>query len=635
MHLDSYLSKVKTVSPTLIESVQETSSNVLNKVTDTFRLKGSETTGLLLGNVQSGKTVQLIGVITRLADQGFPIFLVLTTDNVFLQEQTKSRLQDSISTFAICGEYDDVTLMQWKGDQPLLIVLKKNTNVLKKWKNLLASSKVLHGRPLVIVDDEADAASLNTLVNKNKISTIHGHLREIKKLSASSLYIQVTATPQANILQSVYSGWKPDFVHYFNPGYGYIGGDLIYSSPKSFTIKFTPENELDEIKEDGDIIPTGLRDSLICFLIICAHFKNQNKSTCNFLVHPSVRIGDHHKFATIIGETLNTFLECLRDETCKSEMLDFIKFQWQDLQSTQPDLLNFQDTCEQIESLLENTEVSILEFNSKTEIGVNYNSGFNIIIGGNSLGRGVTFPCLQVVYYCRRSKAPQADTLWQHSRVFGYDRVSGLIRIFLPESLHSLFSSLNESNRLLIGQVVNQGMEGIQLIYSKDINPTRKNVLDKKVLNTLMGGVNFFPRNPNTGNVLVLDHLLAEFNESNESYTITESLIIELLTALGEYDPIDWDKQKFLNCITGVIHKRPAQKFTLIIRRDRDIAKGTGTMLAPNDRKLGDVLSNHVVLTLYRNNGNVSKGWKGDPFWMPNIKFPNDVCFFDTVNIDA
>lgn len=60
--------------------------------------------------------------------------------------------------------------------------------------------------------------------------------------------------------------------------------------------------------------------------------------------------------------------------------------------------------------------------NGKTDIdSEQYETGCNFVIGGNTLGRGVTFPGLQTIYYTRTSKNPQADTMWQHSRMFGYD----------------------------------------------------------------------------------------------------------------------------------------------------------------------------------------------------------------------
>ena len=82
--------------------------------------------------------------------------------------------------------------------------------------------------------------------------------------------------------------------------------------------------------------------------------------------------------------------------------------------------------------LLLSDEIKILTMNGKNDIDSSeYESGCNFVIDGNTLGRGVTFPSLQTIYYTRTSKKPQADTMWQHSRMFGYDRDSGMMMVYI------------------------------------------------------------------------------------------------------------------------------------------------------------------------------------------------------------
>lgn len=608
----------------LAESVTKTANSAWRSIQDNFDYS-SNINGLLLGNVQSGKTVQTLGIISKLADEGFDLFLLLTTDNIYLQKQTFERASETLKDFDVVGEYDDMKFMSSGLRKPIVVVLKKNTNVLRKWRNLLSSSGYCTAKPIVIFDDEADAASLNTLVNKKRISTINNHLSSIKALSSSSIYFQVTATPQANLLQSAISGWKPTFITYFPPGIGYIGGDFIYSEPISYCIKFTGESELDDVRDDSDFIPLGLRRSLMSFLAVCGHLQETGQDTCSFLIHPSVRINDHEIFAGKIGEHLNYILSEIEEPSFEIDLKDA----WQDLQATKPNLTNYEDVKKNISSILYNQTLKIIVLNSKTPVNVDYNKGFNILIGGNSLGRGLTLPKLQTVYYCRKSKTPQADTFWQHSRMFGYDRDAGLMRIFTPPTLHKLFTELNNSNRVLIRQIENYGLDGIQLIYPRTIRPTRKNVVDADLLNFITGGVNYFPNNPIQENVETIDNLLAAYTNETSIEEVGFDMISQLLEHTGSYDKKDWDNVKFAHCVQSLSVKRPSTKYFLVIRRDRDIAKGTGTMLSPNDRKLGDSINDSVILTLYRNEGSISKGWKGSSFWMPNIKFPSDACFYD------
>lgn len=155
--------------------------------------------------MQSGKTAQVLGVLSALADDGdHKIFLYLTTDSVDLQQQTVKRAKASLDKFIVLSEDDDKSFTQvMKANNPILVVIKKNARVLKRWRNLFKSQENLKGYPLVIVDDEADAASLNTNANKHNkdASTINKLLNEIKNSCCQSLFIQLTATPQSLLLQ--------------------------------------------------------------------------------------------------------------------------------------------------------------------------------------------------------------------------------------------------------------------------------------------------------------------------------------------------------------------------------------------------------------------------------------------------
>lgn len=630
-YLQSYLGTIN--KPGLKDSIIETSEAVYNNVRSHFDFK-SPATGLLLGNVQSGKTGQMLGIMSKLADEGYRLFILLTTDNIDLQRQTYKRVLNSLPLFTVLSEHDEEKFRAMNQSQPLVIVLKKNTTVLRKWKDLLVASNTFRGLPLVIFDDEGDAASLNTLVNRHRVSTINSRLDAIKSTATSSLYFEVTATPQAIILQSIISDWRPSFTNYFKPGAGYLGGNFFYSDPKSYCIRFTDEDELADIKDDDDIpCPKGLQDSIYTFLVVCAHKKLAGESNCNFMIHPSTRIYIHQRFKDVIDGQLNL----LQRSTDDKGFITSLKDAWADLQKTRPDLEPFEDIKDCVVGILDNAEIMVIPLNSKSFVcrdsenpdALDLEKGFNIVVGGNTLGRGITFPHLQVVYYCRTSKKPQADTFWQHSRVFGYDREQELVRIFIPESLHKLFVELNKANEVIIKQV-ERGLDTCQIIYPNNILPTRKNVLDAQYLNISAGGVNYFPNNPIDGNAQVIDNILDNEILEGDPSIVTKELLLELLKHCGSNDPIDFDNAKFISAIEALSSKRPTTKYKLIVRRDRDISRGTGTLLSPNDRQLGDRHPNDVVLTMYRVRGSRDKGWSGTPLWIPNIKLPEGFCFYDS-----
>lgn len=607
----------------LKQTVRETVANVQPKIEAGSVHK--KAIGMLLGNVQSGKTGQMFGIIASSADIGYKVFLLLTTDNVALQQQTYERALSSFEDFNVCTETDYTRFQICGIRKPLLIVLKKNSSVLKTWKKQLASSQFCKGIPLFIVDDEADASSLNTKVNKNEQSKINALLDDIRGLSSASIYLQVTATPQAILLQTKISQFKPDFYYYFKPGANYLGGDFFYNEKGSYAVKITSDNELSDVRDDGAYIPDGLKQSVLSFLVTAAQIKLSGGQVCNFLIHPSVRTDDHNATARKIEGFLNTLIY-------GGEIMPYLKDSWEDIQKTKPDILEFEAINSEVQRIIENEEVNVHIMNCQNSCSKDkYQQGNNIIIGGNSLGRGVTFPALQTVYYCRTSKTPQADTYWQHCRMFGYDRDPGLMRVYLPAQLFKLFKELNAANTALIKQLENRNLSELMLLYPPNIKPTRMNVVDKGYLNMIVGGVNYFPSFVKEDNLESLDKILYQYKSSSNSIEDVEvDVLINILEKITVERNDDWSKLAFVNALKAwKTSKEPgATKAKLIIRENRDIAKSSGTLLSENDRMLGDKIKDLPVLTMYRVNGSIEKGWNGCPVWIPNIKFPEGKSFF-------
>src|SRR4051812_12655402 len=113
MHFENYYNKVRLKSSELADTVKKTAENLYVKISTSFDFK-SNITGLLLGNVQSGKTAQMLGSIAKLADEGFDLFIILSTDNVYLQQQTLTRSKSTLTTMNIIGEDDDLTFLTSK-----------------------------------------------------------------------------------------------------------------------------------------------------------------------------------------------------------------------------------------------------------------------------------------------------------------------------------------------------------------------------------------------------------------------------------------------------------------------------------------------------------------------------------------
>lgn len=617
----SYTDRIRTKgNENLAKSVTKTAEDIVPQYISKFSFK-EHVVSLLVGDVQSGKTSHMFGLICAAADEGFNIFVLLTTDNIILQQQTLTRAKQDLCDFCICDENDFLPFLSNNMRKPVVVVLKKNSRILKQWKNNFSSTHFCAGNPLFIVDDEADAASLNTLVNKNKQSTINKALEEIKNTTSSSIYMQVTGTPQAILLQSVQSGWKPYFVYYFDPGNGYLGGKFFFSDDISPYIIFTDNDEADGLLVDDEFPENGLKTALIMHLISAAHIFLSGGTICNFLIHPSMETKQHSKFAEKIGDYLNEML-IAADEP---DTLDAIYNVYLSLKETKADIYEFDKIADFIFEKLRNDEINILVLNSKSSFDENnrYESGINIIVGGNSLGRGVTFPQLQTIYYCRLAKNPQADTMWQHARMFGYDRDAGLMRVFMPPLLYKLFLDINTTNNSIIAQIKKNSGNDIKICYPNRLKPTRKNVLDSKTVGVFSGGVNYFPFYPTNNDVSIIDNMLRTFSE--DVHSVSLKFIITILAEISS-EKDDWNKEAFIGFIKTILASNPSAQGKLIVRRERDISRGTGTLLSPNDRQLGDKYPSDVVLTLYKVTG--TKGWNGEKLWIPNIKLPSDVVYY-------
>ncbi len=615
-YLKTYLDKITARgNEKLAESISKTAENIGNNYISTFSFTTHEV-GLLFGNVQSGKTGQMFGVLCKAADLGFPVFLMLTTDNVVLQTQTLDRVKADLDGFCICGEDDTGIFVENSLIQPVIIILKKNSRILRKWSNILNTTGFMKGNPLFIIDDEADAASLNTFINRrgNQCSSINKYLNSIKNGAASSLYLQVTGTPQAILLQTLASGWHPYFIYYFQPGSAYLGGDFFFPfAQKPNCITF-----LETIKEDT-------KEAVIHHITVSAQILASGGKVCNGLIHPSVRQAAHQSFADEVKDVL---------KWCKDNNAEFkneIVKCCSNLNPQKSAKLPDEIIVSKAESLVINDEIKVYIMNGTNEVESSaYDHGSNIVIGGNTLGRGVTFPGLQTIYYTRTSKKPQADTMWQHSRMFGYDRDPGLMMIYIDEHLYKLFSDINATNNSVIAQI-EHGINDVKIYYPEGLNPTRKNVLDNEHVEIISGGTNYYPFYPDNNTIEEISELLKPFDSKVPYYQVSLRLIKEILNHI--IPSPDFKLSAFMSVLNTMLAEKPAKQGILIVRRERDVAQGTGALISPNDWNLGGRFTDVPVLTMYQVTGN--KGWKGRKLWIPNIKLPHEMMYYDVIEDTA
>lgn len=650
MQLEEYLEVLGSKVPK--SSVDKTRVLVEDFVSNTLEEYdfNSHVRQLLLGHVQSGKTSQMMAILAATNDfdtDAFKIFLVVTTDNVSLQSQTFKRFFTDLSDFTVLDERDQdkfrLNFTDRVKPKACIIVLKKNGSVLKSWADEFASvQSKIQGNPVFILDDEADASSLDTRINDDSVesSTINDSLRRILSYFSASIYLQVTATPQAILLQcsSNDSALRPSRAYSFAPGEGYLGGDFFYSSPPAYTHKTVGDEEGDQIHETQRPTSSYL-ESIVTFIIVSAYQellsigprRASTNHVCNFLVHPGLETNRHDSFKNAAEHGYKNIVENI------SKYYPLFETVWRDLQQHKPEILPLDRIIKFVES--DEYNVSFRKLNMSTPEGDrDYSTGNNIIIGGNSLGRGVTFPALQVVYYTRHAKTAQVDTIWQHCRMFGYDRDRDLMRVFMPIAMYRRFSEVNESTEALFECIrQNPGLKDIVFATPVGTRATRNAVVDRDATRMFPGGRDIFPRNPVESDPEKIDIYLKKLGLNDGENLCDIDDIVELLNSFEDSGENYFSIFDYASTLASwAAHSKSGTRMAVNIRRDRNVAKGTGSLLSPTDRALSQSVEDMPVLTLYRLTGksrslNPENQWtKATPFWVPNIRMPKGRAYYLT-----
>ena len=171
---------------------------------------------------------------------------------------------------------------------------------------------------------------------------------------------------------------------------------------------------------------------------------------------------------------------------------------------------------------------------------------------------------------------------------------------------------------------IQRGIENIKIYYPEGLNPTRKNVIDMSRVDLIAGGTNYYPNNPDNDSIEGLSAILDNFVDE-PYYQTSLKLLVSILSHISSDD--DFDVAAFKGALTSMLAENPAAQGILIVRKNRDITQGTGALLSPNDWKLGAQFTEKPVLTMYQVTG--AHGWRGKPLWVPNIKLPSDMVYYN------
>ena len=449
-------------------SVKESSLKILGRCKNPHTV-GAQKSHLVVGEVQSGKTMSFTGVIALARDNKIPVIVVLGGTKVTLVQQTVTRLTSDlriggdggVNPWALYEVHNKVeaeeTIQKKKSEINKILDQWNDPNVpsefcptiviatVKTRPSMDAIAKVFNklGRtdldeiPVLIIDDEVDQAGLNVAKKKDEESSVYAAIGRLRRTFPNNDYLMYTATPQATLLLEIAAHQDPDTVTVLDSGPDYVGGKDLFGESNHFVINIPPSDVAMSTQPDKQP-PHSLKVSLAYFLISLAIAqKRGNPKPCSMLIHPGTGTSLHSKHAewtdAILGmwRTLLTdvydpaFEECLASDF--SEAFRLIE-ENVDLVSVWPGVekeMIKKDIGKYIRLWIPQIKVLIMNSTSVAE-DVSPDEWRShpgwILIGGFNLERGFTVENLAVTYMPRGAGVGNADSIQQRGRFFGYKR---------------------------------------------------------------------------------------------------------------------------------------------------------------------------------------------------------------------
>jgi hypothetical protein len=510
----TYKSANPDFSPKTFACAEDTVAKLLNTATT------SEHPGMLLGKVQSGKTRTFISILACAFDNSFDIAVVLSKNSRALIEQTSKRLNSEFTQFVKDGDLEIYDIMHapakftaFELESKLIFVSKKQTDNLRRLMNLFEAIPLMKKKRVLIVDDEADNASVG-YTKKGEIynaRTIARNVSELRAVIDSSSFLQVTATPYSLYLQPADA--KPSNVPEFKPvrpafttlvpvPADYVGGDTYFGElAKSETdtleslIHHTVEhNEFERLKKQDnrsfklpDVLKAsaieGYRLAIVTFIVGgCIQRLNgiaagaSGKSLrYSFLLHSEAARGSHRWQGKLTEAIITSLYEHAMSGSPRFEELVLLAFQ--DLSKSlrlagQP-VPAEEDVLDAVREALSGGHITIAVVNSDDDVSsllddsgqLKLRTPLNIFIGGQVLDRGVTLANLIGFYYGRRPNKYQQDTVLQHSRMYGFRRNDlSVTRFYTSSAIRFVMSQMEEFDVSLRSAIEAGGDHAVQFI---------------------------------------------------------------------------------------------------------------------------------------------------------------------------
>lgn len=527
-------SNPKGLSADAIVRFREETYDVLSHCNPHNAVLAPETTHLVVGYVQSGKTMSFTGLTALAKDNGYRIIIYLAGTKNNLLEQTTKRLRKDlirpngefnnayrINSNPTIADIDDIIGNLESIHQPLVLIpiLKQYDHILKVC-DILNNDElkgIMKNETIIIIDDEADQASLNSYGRKNskyeedeKSKTYDSILRLRANLPGNT-YIQYTATPQANILISMQDILSPKSHTLLTPGEGYIGGKLFFGQGPNHSlyngglILQIPEEQVFHKKDNPlNEMPQSLKDALILHIlataIVVCYLQVDGIKYLSMMVHPDNTKKWNKVFKVWIDNELKLWRKLLNKPDDHEDKVSLLR-KFEDLFpiAIQYYNVNERPTFDQIKiyllEVLNNKKVYLVNTDKEAQTSIEWNDYMmHVLVGAEMLNRGFTVEKLATTYMPRYTKgATNADTIQQRCRFFGYkkDYIKSC-RVFLPQSSiinYLTYIKHEEELRSTLASCDTLEAAERKVLLSPNLRPTRSNVLPIWVVNTKLKGM--------------------------------------------------------------------------------------------------------------------------------------------------
>ncbi|EOC0862933.1 hypothetical protein VG539_000869 [Cronobacter muytjensii] len=459
-------------------------------------IENGQETGLVVGYVQSGKTMSFETVIALARDNGFHIVIVIAGTSNPLLAQSSRRLKKDLglddstrgrrwvqlenpSSYDSAGQVIRSTLSISKDSstkdiykQTVLITVLKNHNRINKLAEILEALN-LSGISVLIIDDEADQVSLNTGVTQGEESATYSCLMRLRKSLPNHTYLQYTATPQAPLLISIIDSLSPNFVKVLEPGDAYVGGRDFFGTTSAY-INIIPPNEVPTKDNPISNPPSSLLDALRIFMIGVAIGISESGNTGNrsMLVHPSHLTSQHQEYYGWVRSVFDEWQRCLElrdDDPDKIDLLKEFRESYNDLITT-TNLPTFDKVVNSFSIAFKSTQIVEVNARSHKTPAIDWQHKYGwILVGGIAVDRGFTVEGLTVTYMPRGIGVGNADTIQQRARFFGYKKnYLGFCRVYLEQSTLEAFR-----NYVIHEEDIRRQLKGIEL-SNKPLNSWKR-----------------------------------------------------------------------------------------------------------------------------------------------------------------